>query len=130
MGEARRPAESQAAEATFAREAREVADVARVARQLLAQSRTEAEGRGALVRPGSAPEAEPGPPPSCTQCLPDSQEFLQVFQEYERYVASIGSRILGANNGVDDLVQEVFLVIYQEFHKLRELTSVKAWLAT
>jgi RNA polymerase sigma-70 factor, ECF subfamily len=70
--------------------------------------------------------AEPGivagPPPA--------EEFLKLFNEYERYVASIGSRILGANNGVDDLVQEVFLVIYQEFHKLRELSSVKAWLAT
>jgi RNA polymerase sigma-70 factor (ECF subfamily) len=61
---------------------------------------------------------------------PPAEEFLRVFNEYERYVASIGSRILGANNGVDDLVQEVFLVIYQEFHKLRELSSVKAWLAT
>jgi RNA polymerase sigma-70 factor, ECF subfamily len=61
---------------------------------------------------------------------PDARAFLQLFQEYERYVASIGNRILGANNGVDDLVQEVFLVIYQEFHKLRELSSIKAWLAT
>jgi RNA polymerase sigma-70 factor (ECF subfamily) len=61
---------------------------------------------------------------------PPAEEFLRLFNEYERYVASIGSRILGANNGVDDLVQEVFLVIYQEFHKLRELSSVKAWLAT
>jgi RNA polymerase sigma-70 factor (ECF subfamily) len=67
-------------------------------------------------------DAPRGPPPA--------EEFLRLFNEYERYVASIGSRILGANNGVDDLVQEVFLVIYQEFHKLRELSSVKAWLAT
>jgi RNA polymerase sigma-70 factor (ECF subfamily) len=65
-------------------------------------------------------------PPSA----PPAEEFMRLFNEYERYVASIGSRILGANNGVDDLVQEVFLVIYQEFHKLRELSSVKAWLAT
>jgi RNA polymerase sigma factor (sigma-70 family) len=62
--------------------------------------------------------------------VPPPEEFMRVFNEYERYVASIGSRILGANNGVDDLVQEVFLVIYQEFHKLRELSSIKAWLAT
>lgn len=58
------------------------------------------------------------------------QSFEQLFREYERYVASIGNRILGSNNGVEDLVQEVFLVIYQEFHKLRDLGSVKAWLAT
>lgn len=77
----------------------------------------------ALGSDGLAPEASPvsAPPP---------EEFMALFHEYERYVASIGSRILGANNGVDDLVQEVFLVIYQEFHKLRELSSVKAWLAT
>jgi RNA polymerase sigma-70 factor, ECF subfamily len=70
-------------------------------------------------------DAAQGPPSA-----PPTEEFLRLFNEYERYVASIGSRILGANNGVDDLVQEVFLVIYQEFHKLRELSSVKAWLAT
>jgi RNA polymerase sigma-70 factor (ECF subfamily) len=61
---------------------------------------------------------------------PRPEEFMQLFNEYERYVASIGTRILGPNNGVDDLVQDVFLVIYQEFHKLRELSSIKAWLAT
>lgn len=74
---------------------------------------------------GSNGEPSRGPPSA-----PPAEEFLRLFNEYERYVASIGSRILGANNGVDDLVQEVFLVIYQEFHKLRELSSVKAWLAT
>jgi RNA polymerase sigma-70 factor, ECF subfamily len=75
-----------------------------------------------------APEPRPEGPAAPT--APPAEEFLRLFNEYERYVASIGSRILGANNGVDDLVQEVFLVIYQEFHKLRELSSVKAWLAT
>lgn len=62
--------------------------------------------------------------------VPEPREFLRLFHEYERYVASIGTRILGPNNGVDDLVQEVFLVIYQEFHKLQGLSSIKAWLAT
>lgn len=58
------------------------------------------------------------------------QTFEQLFRDYERYVASIGNRILGSNNGVEDLVQEVFLVIYQEFHKLRDIGSMKGWLAT
>jgi RNA polymerase sigma-70 factor, ECF subfamily len=75
--------------------------------------------------PSARNDGSRGPPSP-----PPADEFLRLFNEYERYVASIGSRILGANNGVDDLVQEVFLVIYQEFHKLRELSSVKAWLAT
>jgi RNA polymerase sigma-70 factor (ECF subfamily) len=77
-----------------------------------------------------APVASAPEPRSADTGPPSAEEFLRLFNEYERYVASIGSRILGANNGVDDLVQEVFLVIYQEFHKLRELSSVKAWLAT
>lgn len=88
--------------------------------------------------PEMAPDGSPVPRPrparsdgaSGPPSAPPADEFLRLFNEYERYVASIGSRILGANNGVDDLVQEVFLVIYQEFHKLRELSSVKAWLAT
>lgn len=90
------------------------------------------DGRPLPREPGRDGDASQGPsssrfpPPGA----PPPDEFLRLFNEYERYVASIGSRILGANNGVDDLVQEVFLVIYQEFHKLRELSSVKAWLAT
>src|SRR5688572_10822801 len=85
-----------------------------------------------LGRQASAPLSVPAPSglEAAVAGPPPTEEFLKVFNEYERYVASIGSRILGANNGVDDLVQEVFLVIYQEFHKLRELSSVKAWLAT
>jgi RNA polymerase sigma-70 factor (ECF subfamily) len=70
------------------------------------------------------------PTPEAAEGAPQPEAFLELFHEYERYVASIGSRILGSNNGVDDLVQEVFLVIYQEFHKLRGLSSIKAWLAT
>ena len=73
---------------------------------------------------------EPGAATELPGGAPSPEVFLALFHEYERYVASIGTRILGANNGVDDLVQEVFLVIYQEFHKLRGLSSTKAWLAT
>jgi RNA polymerase sigma-70 factor (ECF subfamily) len=86
------------------------------------------------LRSGVFPEPIPGSvrlDGSVEPPLPPSPEsFLELFHEYERYVASIGTRILGHNNGVDDLVQEVFLVIYQEFHKLRGLSSTKAWLAT
>lgn len=108
-----------------------------VARSILERGRS---GRGGhleeLEQMALEPEAVPSAPElvgatgEAAPSLPPPDEFMRVFNEYERYVASIGSRILGANNGVDDLVQEVFLVIYQEFHKLRELSSIKAWLAT
>jgi RNA polymerase sigma-70 factor (ECF subfamily) len=70
---------------------------------------------GAPVPRGSAPESDVSRGPLSSGFPPPAEEFLRLFN---------------ANNGVDDLVQEVFLVIYQEFHKLRELSSVKAWLAT
>src|SRR5688572_4848647 len=34
---------------------------------------------------------------ACTTSPPPPEEFMALFHEYERYVASIGSRILGAN---------------------------------
>jgi RNA polymerase sigma-70 factor (ECF subfamily) len=113
-------------------ERRSAAESQVVARRILEGRHLHIESLEALGRETGAPlivsasAALVAPPPGA----PPAEEFLRVFNEYERYVASIGSRILGANNGVDDLVQEVFLVIYQEFHKLRELSSVKAWLAT
>ncbi len=56
--------------------------------------------------------------------------FATLFREYGRYVASIGTRILGPDGPVDDLVQDVFLAMYQDVHRLREQGALKGWLAT
>jgi RNA polymerase sigma-70 factor, ECF subfamily len=124
---------------------RSVAESQLVARTILERGRRRDGGPlaqlGAIALDGMALDGTPldetlplvGPGAGDTAAAvsaPHPEEFLQLFHEYERYVASIGTRILGPNNGVDDLVQDVFLVIYQEFHKLRELSSIKAWLAT
>jgi RNA polymerase sigma-70 factor (ECF subfamily) len=111
-----------------------------VVRELLERGRRHRERRGThsdvtALSSGeysnlSASNLFSDPTPEVPEGPPHPEAFLELFHEYERYVASIGSRILGSNNGVDDLVQEVFLVIYQEFHKLRGLSSIKAWLAT
>lgn len=111
-----------------------------VVRHLLERGRRGRDRRGAHseiaeLSAGTHPEPSASslfsePTPEAPEGAPHPEAFLELFHEYERYVASIGSRILGSNNGVDDLVQEVFLVIYQEFHKLRGLNSIKAWLAT
>jgi RNA polymerase sigma-70 factor, ECF subfamily len=117
---------------------RSVAESQVVARQILERGRRTQAGHLAQL---AAVDGTPLPrlavgasvelaPVAGSATVPAPEEFLQLFHEYERYVASIGSRILGSNNGVDDLVQDVFLVIYQELHKLRELSSIKAWLAT
>src|SRR4051812_31236874 len=99
-----------------------------VVRELLERGRRHRERRGThsdvtALSSGeysnlSASNLFSDPTPEVPEGPPHPEAFLELFHEYERYVASIGSRILGSNNGVDDLVQEVFLVIYQEFHKL------------
>ena len=58
------------------------------------------------------------------------EAFAVLFREYARYVASIGTRILGPDGPVDDLVQDVFLAMYQDAHRLREQGALKGWLAT
>ncbi len=101
--------------------------------QVVARSQLEREadaGAGGESAPDWAELLGPVPRVQGDRSPSDAGDFIKVFQEYERYVASIGSRILGPGNGVEDLVQEVFLVIYQEFHKLQGLSSIKAWLAT
>ena len=128
------PGEASRSETSLGDGGRTTAESQVVARSLLERGEhgrhlqeLEEIARGPEVAPPAPSSSELDATPAS---LPPPEEFLRVFNEYERYVASIGSRILGANNGVDDLVQEVFLVIYQEFHKLRELSSIKAWLAT
>jgi RNA polymerase sigma-70 factor (ECF subfamily) len=60
----------------------------------------------------------------------ESLEFAAVFRRYGRYVASIGARILGAEDELDDLVQEVFLEAYRGLSQVREPRAVRGWLAS
>ena len=58
------------------------------------------------------------------------EDVGQLFTEYQRYVAKIGTRILDTNSEVDDLVQDVFLATLCDVHKLRDRSRLKGWLAT
>jgi RNA polymerase sigma-70 factor (ECF subfamily) len=53
-----------------------------------------------------------------------------AFRSYSRYVASIALRMLGRDDDVDDVVQEVFVVAMRGLRKLREPAAIKGWLAT
>lgn len=59
----------------------------------------------------------------------DTLEFNAVFRRYSRYVASIGIKILGAEDELEDLVQEVFLEAYRGLPEVREPRAVRGWLA-
>jgi RNA polymerase sigma-70 factor (ECF subfamily) len=56
--------------------------------------------------------------------------FDGIFRRYSPYVAAIGIKLLGRDDEVDDLVQDVFLEAYRGLHKLREPAAIKGWLAT
>jgi RNA polymerase sigma-70 factor, ECF subfamily len=53
-----------------------------------------------------------------------------LFGKYVRYVAKIGGTILGRNDEVDDVIQDVFLAVHHDLHNLRDAGATKAWIAT
>jgi len=57
------------------------------------------------------------------------EEVGDLFKRYSSYVATIGLRLLGRDDELDDLVQEVFIEAYRGLHQLRSPEAVKSWLA-
>lgn len=60
----------------------------------------------------------------------DRMSPARAFVEYRAYVAAIGRRIVGVENDVDDVVQDVFLMVHRDLHRLRKPESLRDWLAT
>ncbi len=58
------------------------------------------------------------------------QGIVGYFRAYSRYVAAISVRLLGRQDDIDDVVQEVFLAAMEGLSKLRDPDAVKGWLAT
>jgi len=54
----------------------------------------------------------------------------QLYRRFAPYVAAIGLRMLGRDDEVEDLVQDVFLDAQRGLAQLREVEAVKGWLAT
>ena len=52
-----------------------------------------------------------------------------MFREYAAYVAAIGLKIMGRDDDLDDLVQEVFMEAHRGLGRLREPGALKSWLA-
>jgi RNA polymerase sigma-70 factor (ECF subfamily) len=53
-----------------------------------------------------------------------------AFRRYSPYVAAIALRLLGRDDEVDDIVQDVFLGAIKGIHQIRDPGAAKAWLAT
>jgi RNA polymerase sigma-70 factor (ECF subfamily) len=54
----------------------------------------------------------------------------QVFRRYSTYVAAVAFRILGRDDQIDDVVQDVFMIALKQLNRLRDPDAVKSWLAT
>lgn len=60
----------------------------------------------------------------------DTSDLTALFRRFAPYVARIGIQILGCQDEVDDLVQDVFLDAHRGLRNLREPGAVRGWLAT
>lgn len=60
----------------------------------------------------------------------DVHDFDAIYRRYAPYVATIGLRILGKPDEVDDLVQDVFLVAHDDLDAVKFPERVRGWLAT
>ncbi|MEO6953799.1 MAG: sigma-70 family RNA polymerase sigma factor [Polyangia bacterium] len=53
-----------------------------------------------------------------------------VYRAYASYVAAVVFRLLGRDDEIDDVVQDVFLAAARGLERLREPEATKGWLAT
>jgi RNA polymerase sigma-70 factor (ECF subfamily) len=55
--------------------------------------------------------------------------LTDLFRRYAPYIATIGFRLLGRDDELDDLVQDVFIEAHAGLRQLRDVHAVKGWLA-
>src|SRR3954469_4026544 len=79
-----------------------------------------------LVAP-LAPEHHPGRRPGSAG---GPSPFDQLYTQHARYVAGLATRVLGRDDEVADVVQDVFLVAHRRMGELRDLEAARAWLGT
>jgi RNA polymerase sigma-70 factor (ECF subfamily) len=65
---------------------------------------------------------------ACAQA--PANDLDAVFRQYSGYVAAIAFRLLGRDDEIDDVVQEVFLAATRSLRTLRDPGAIKGWLAT
>ncbi len=58
----------------------------------------------------------------------DPHAFERLILQYQNRIARLAHRLLGWNNDIDDLLQEVFLAAWQSIHKFKADSSPLTWL--
>ena len=64
------------------------------------------------------------------QYIGQNVEFEQIYREYFRYVLTNARRLRprSGNIDVDDIVQDVFVVVYRKIEIARHCNSIRGWL--
>src|SRR5262245_48813631 len=61
---------------------------------------------------------------------PERPGLDALFKQHANYVARLAFRLLGREDEVDDVVQEVFIHLHRHLDRIRELQALPAWLGT
>ncbi|HVR20398.1 MAG TPA: RNA polymerase sigma factor [Polyangiaceae bacterium] len=80
-----------------------------------------------------AASSRPVPGAPLTSDAPDivaSDNVDAFIKAYSPYVARLAYRLLGRDEEVDDVVQDVFVAFLRFRHDIREPAAVRSWLAT
>ena len=54
--------------------------------------------------------------------------FAEVFQQHERRLYTLAQRLVKSEQHVKDIIQEVFLKLWEHRHQLQEIQNMEAWL--
>lgn len=60
----------------------------------------------------------------------ERDQLNQLIRTHSGYVASLAFRLLGRDDEVDDVVQDVFVSFFRFYGDIREPSALRAWLAT
>lgn len=84
------------------------------------------------TRPDVAEHALPPqlPPAQDSASADEPLTFDRLFSEHARFVAGVAMRVLGRDDEVDDIVQDVFMCALKELSRLRQPQAVRGWLKT
>jgi len=68
------------------------------------------------------------PAPSHAPAPPEIPPFKAVYQEYFDFVWTSARRLGIQPSGMDDLIQEVFLVVHAKLHTVEKRESLRSWI--
>jgi len=72
----------------------------------------------------------PVPPASRPGPVLAPAPLQQIFRQHSSFVAALALRLIGRDDEVDDIVQDVFMVAVRGVSALRDPNAVRPWLAT